>query len=45
MKANTFDSLLSQVRSHITSCLNCQPYEDGEPGVSAKFNRQRLNSM
>ena len=31
MKTNALDSWLSQVRSHITSCLNCQPYEDGEP--------------
>jgi hypothetical protein len=31
MKKNLFRSLLGDVGSEIVSCLNCQPYEDGEP--------------
>jgi hypothetical protein len=31
MKANTFCSLLARFGSEIISCLNCMPYEDGEP--------------
>jgi hypothetical protein len=31
MRNNLFDLLLAAVRNEMTSCLNCQPYEDGSP--------------
>ncbi len=31
MKTNLFDFMLAKVRNEITSCFNCQPYEDGSP--------------
>ncbi len=31
MKTDEYRSLAARVGSQIVSCLNCQPYEDGEP--------------
>jgi hypothetical protein len=31
IKANLFDEFLRGMQSQVLSCLNCQPYEEGEP--------------
>ena len=39
MKTNEFTSIVAKIGGEIVSCLNCQPYEDGEPVWMAEPTR------